>query len=135
MTEADIAEFIRQTEDDLKIAKSFLAMWKRRESLPSVMSASQTAQMQLGQELAGARNGKPEDNGAEYGATKRRIVEAISKCPLEYTYRDVEQALIGLGHPLKRPMIQQGLSRLRSQKAITLLKAAAGPNPAIYKRY
>ncbi len=125
-SETSIEEFIRETEKDLLVAKQFLAMVKRRNgTIPLPSMEPVPAQIPLI---------KTHPQGGEYGANKRWLLAAIEKCPLEYTIYDIEKALVELGNPLERPVIQQAMSRFVSKGEVYVLKKGAGPKPSTYTK-
>ncbi len=132
MTEQEIVDFIKQTEEDLGLAKKFLAMWRKRNgssNAPAMVPAKgvQTPLIQEGNNGEAMRAG-------DYGATKQAIMAAIANCPPRYTLYDVEKALAENGSRLAKPAIQQGLSRLAKRKEIVLLTKGAGRKPAVYQK-
>lgn len=129
MNESAIQSFIRQTEGDLKLAKEFLAMWRRRSGdapMPS-MEASKAVQAPL------IPSGEKIVQG-EYGANKRAVLEAVEGCPTEYTIYDVEKVLAENGNPLLRPAISQALSRLSKDKHLTIHRKGGGRKPTVYRK-
>ena len=129
-SEQEIVNWVKQTERDLRTAREFLDMWHRRNAAnkPPTMEPPQAVQAPLLSESRG------EENGADYGATKRALLAAIAKCPEQYTVYDVEKASAEAGALLTKAQIQQGLSRLAKHKQINIVKKGAGRQPAIYRK-
>lgn len=128
MTEKEIVDIIKQTEKDLHIAKEFLSVWRRRNGAPSPASLEPARAAQPPLPVV-----HPAANG-DYGANKKLLLRAVELCPNEYTIYDVEKALVELGSPLKRAVVQQGVSRLAKAKAISVKTKGSGPRPTIYTK-
>lgn len=129
MNESDIQSFIRQTESDLKLAREFLAMWRRRSGdaiMPS-MQPSQAVQAPLIPATEKIEQG-------EYGANKRAVLQAIGSCPNEYTIYDVEKKLAENGNPLPRPAISQAMSRLSKDKQVAIHRKGGGRKATVYRK-
>lgn len=128
MTEQDIKNFIAQTENDLRVAKEFYAMWQRRNGAGA---ASSVAPQGVQPPLPIQQNGGPE---SDYGANKRAVVAAIEKCPIKYSIYDVEKVLASEGHPLPRGAISQALNRLSKAGEIEQVEKGSGRRPAFYHK-
>jgi hypothetical protein len=127
VTEKDIREFITFTENDLRLAKEFLAMWTRRNGTGFQTSPA------MHQPPLIKDNAKTADTN-EYGASKRAILAAIEKCPTDYTLYDIEKVMAEQGTPMERGAISQALNRLSKGRVIKQLRKGSGRNPAVYRK-
>lgn len=139
MKEEEIKAFIDETEADLALAKSFLAMWQRRHGAGSyVTRASLQHEPSHDHGSNGSKSKDEPESDSEssegYGAVRRLILHAIESCPNDYTIHDVKAALKTNGNDMPITSVSQAVSRLARNREITPYRPGKGRAPTIYRK-
>lgn len=126
----EIIEIRDRLKNELSVVERFLEIAKR-QGLANGESSEKTVPA-LDDKQAVLKSVVEQTIG--YGSIGKAVLEAIKLSPLEFTVKDVREALKDVDKTITKPQIATALSRLNKQKKVQIIEPKQGRKPAIYRR-